>query len=449
MAPVRDDPARSPSEDPLIRERRIAALVSIEDSLSLVRELASLGPRTGGTASGERALSLTAGRLRDMGLAVEFIEDPAVAIHEARSWSVTLDGLPIDSAHPWIHSPGLSPVTLPLRLDPDGGEAAPGGGPPPVPPGDAASLKGSVVLTSRDMRTGWKALHALGASAVLTGFPSSGDSYREWAFIGELSSRDAAPEIPVFGLSHDDLRALREAHRSRGEAVPIGLSLVARNVRGSPRTIVGRLEGAGVRAGRSIIVCAHGDADGGGPGADDNASGIAALVEVARALAGAHGEGWLPANRPRVLFIVWGKEIHSSTAWVRAREAELGDIEAVVNFDQVGTGTLYEAIYYEGNDIPWNRTLLRTIESVARDHAGREGMWTRHTSNPALGGTDAYAFLPEDHAGFGLTSWRSRPPRSSPPPGALRCVSRRPAGGDPRGGRKHTTPAPARRRNPS
>ncbi len=368
-----------------------------------MRELAALGPRTGGTARGDRSAALVAARLRDLGLQVEIRIDPPAPVHEAISWSVTLDGEPLHSAHPWIHSPPIDRQRLPVILDPRAsGAGSPAASPTGAPTG---SMKGAALMTRENLKHTWPALEAHGPAAVFTDHPGRDDAYREWAFIGSLDPAEGRPSFPVFGLSGRDAARLRAAMRARGRT-EVDVALDARNGVGAPRTVVGALPGAGARAGRLIVVCAHGDADGGGPGADDNASGVAALVEVARGLRRALDEGLLPASRPEVMLIVWGREYHSSEAWVRDHADRHASIEAVFNYDQVGTGTLKEAIYYEGNDIPWNAPLLRTMEAVAVAHGGPGGLWGEHTSNPSLGDTDAYAFLPRDHKGIGLTSER-------------------------------------------
>ncbi len=360
-------------------EKEVASFVSRHGALALVRELAALGPRTGGTAKGDRAAMLIAGRMRDLGLGVTVVDDPETSVHEALAWSVRVEGRPIASAHPWINSPSFPATSLTLVADPAARGAAP-------EPGDA--LRGSAVLTSRGGNA-HAALIDQGAAAILTDHPGTEERYADWAFIGE---QQEGSRIPVFGLSFHDGERLRDLLRGEGET-RMTLALEARNGSGRPRTVVGTLNGGGPAARRTIIVCAHGDADGGGSGADDNASGAAATLEVARALGRAARGGLLPPDRPRVLFMIWGKEYHSSEAWVRANGETMKGVLAVLNYDQVGTGAQRNALYYEGNDIAANTALLRAIESVAVEHAGDEGFWTEHTSCPSMGGTDAYAFL--------------------------------------------------------
>ncbi len=336
--------------------------------------------------------------MKQLGLTVSVLVDPPRPAHAEGSWEVSLDGHRLSSAWPYGFSPSLSSVTLHLVADtlegPEGKSPAPG------------SIEGAAVFTSDSPQSVYTDLVRRGAVALLTDHATAADRYRDAAPIAELSPGDnRAASIPVFGLSWEDGRRLRQALES-GRRVQVRLSLDATIGSGSPRTVVGTLPGSGTRRDEVLIVCAHGDSDSGGPGADDNASGVASLLEVARALLRAREVGLLPADRPEVRFVVWGSEYHSSEAWVKTHPADLKRLRAVFNYDQTGTGAERDAIYFEGNDIPWNTPLLRLLERVGRDHAGEEGFWTAYTSNPSLSGTDAYAFLPARYQGRGLTRLR-------------------------------------------
>lgn len=372
-------------------ENRIASFVSREKALATVRELVALGPRMGGTASGDRAAAAVAGHMRELGLSVELLEDPPIRFHEERLWQVALGDRRLASAWPYGFSPTLAPTTAPLVIEPE----TPGTGAP--------DMKGAVVLTGRQVRQAYQSAVAAGAVALLTDTPGDPNRYQDWAPIGSLermtaTAAGAASAIPVFGLSYNEGRLLRGA----GAAARVTIALESAVGRASPRTVTGMLPGAGPASGDILMICAHGDSDSGGPGADDNASGVATVLEVARALTGAAAAGLLPKERPSVTFVVWGSEYHSTQAWVTTHADAVGRLRAVINFDQTGVGAERDAVYYEGDDIPAVAPLLRVIESVADDHAGDDGFPRAYTSVPAQGGTDAYVFLPKSHRGLGL-----------------------------------------------
>ena len=161
----------------------------------------------------------------------------------------------------------------------------------------------------------------------------------------------------------------------------------------------------GREPGPYYLVCAHGDSDSGGPGADDNASGVATVMEIARAYAQGIrvGQGPAAALFDQVRRVGRGVPIGAHVHRDR-KGSELKQLRGVFNFDETGTGAERDAIYFESNDVPWNETILRTLEAVAADYAGRPGFWTEYTTNPSQGGTDSYAFLPKQYRGTGQTS---------------------------------------------
>jgi len=367
-------------------DRALAAGVVAARTVSGVRDLVAFGPRMGGTPSGDRAAAWLKGRFEGLGLTVVETVEPAKTTHEERSFEVTLldpAPSPLD-AWPVGYSPSLSAVELPIRVS--------GGG----------DVKGAWALVTDDTPDGAaRRASAAGATAGLTDAPREEGRYLDWAPAEELGA-GAPRTVPVFTLSLNAGKKIRRALEA-GSAVRVRLALDAKSGAGSPRSIVATL--AGDLPGW-YLVCAHGDSDSGGPGADDNASGVATVLEVAASLAEASRSGLLPRSRPSVRFVVWGSEIHSSRAFVVERAAEIASLLGVFNFDQTAAATERNAIYFEGNDIPWNGPLLTTLGAAAKFLAGRDGFPAEHTTNPSLGGTDAEIFLPKEARGPGLTTAR-------------------------------------------
>jgi len=97
--------------------------------------------------------------------------------------------------------------------------------------------------------------------------------------------------------------------------------------------VVGSL-GSRDRDAREIIISAHYDSYRRSPGADDNASGVGVLIELARYLAAADGEPGL-----RVKFVAFGAEemgVVGSRAYLDAHREEVRRCELLLNLDQVG-----------------------------------------------------------------------------------------------------------------
>ena len=102
-----------------------------------------------------------------------------------------------------------------------------------------------------------------------------------WPGIGRLRGTWT---IPVFGLSPREATPLRE-RVAAGEKVRVSFALEAKSGTAPGETVVATLPGRDHE--KYILFCAHGDSDSGGPGADDNASGVAVVLRFARTAAAA------------------------------------------------------------------------------------------------------------------------------------------------------------------
>jgi hypothetical protein len=198
-------------------------------------------------------------------------------------------------------------------------------------------------------------------------------------------------EIPLYVIPGDAGSRLMDELRSM-TSIRIRVSAISVVDSGSPRTVTASIPGT---TGKYVIVCAHGDSDSGGPGADDNASGVAGVLEIAQAIKALQHSGALKAPAIGVRFIVWGKEYHSAGEYVRRHADSLSQIAAVINFDEIGYGRSRNCIYFEGNDVATNHSLLRLMDAIGENYAGKMGFWKEATTNPSQGGTDSYVFLPK------------------------------------------------------
>ena len=380
------------AQTPAGSEAAFAAGVDEARLRRVVRELVALGPRMGGTPSNERSAAYLAEAFRASGLEVQVAEDPPKLAYWQDAWRVELeDGSAIESAWPMGYSPSVpSPVSGRVILVESLRQA------PPSP-----EWKGAVLYTPGEV--GGQSYQALVKSghlpaAILTSAPNDPTRYVDWSRLGALAARADNP-VPAFTVSYVDGRTLAAAARA-GRQVRVSLSAHVRE--GRPRTVVATLRGR--EPGKYYLVCAHGDSDSGGPGADDNASGVATVLEIARVYADLVRTKRAPPPRYSIQFAVWGSEYHSSRAYIERAGTDLAQLQAVINFDETGTGAERNAIYFESNDVPWNEPLLRTFERVGADYANRPGFWTEYTTNPSQGGTDSYAFLPKQYKGTGYTS---------------------------------------------
>ncbi|HJR60195.1 MAG TPA: M28 family peptidase [Vicinamibacterales bacterium] len=372
-------------------EEAFAAGVAETEMRRYVRELVAFGPRMGGTPSNEKSAAYLSAFFKKHGLEVTVQEDPPALAHWEDGWRVTLpDGAAIESAWPFGFSASTNGTREgKLLLVEDLAKAAP-----------TADWHGRVIYTPGDVGRAYAAIVRSGhlPAAILSSAPNDPKRYVDWSRLSSLPAATSHP-VPAFSVSYVDGRALASA-AAAGRTVRVSLNATIREGRG--RTVIATLRGQSPDG--YYLVCAHGDSDSGGPGADDNASGVATVMEIARVYASLVRANKLPRPKYSIRFAVWGAEYRSARTFIEREGDRLAQLKGVLNFDETGTGAERDAIYFESNDVPWNEPMLRTFEAVAGDYAGRPGFWTEYTTNPSQGGTDSYAFLPRQYKGTGQTS---------------------------------------------
>lgn len=346
----------------------------------------------GGTPSGNRAASNIQAYFKKLGLASEVLEDAPALTHWESDWSIELlpDSVQIASAYPFGYSPSVRPERTGALVVIDEFNRRTAG----------PNLNGQVIFTHTDGQLAFAsvALTRVKPLAILTDYPHRPDKYPEWSRIDQLPPR-ADNAVAVFGVSYRDGERLAKA--GSGVRVRVALSSSVQEAR--PRTVIATL--AGRVAQQYYLICAHGDSDSGGPGADDNASGVATVLEIARVFTDLIRSNQLARPRVSLRFAIWGREYDSAESYVQREGEKLRQCLGVINFDQTGTGAEREAVYVESNDVPWNEPLLRTLARVGDDYMGQPGFWPEFKTSPSQGGTDSYVFLPTRFNGTGSTDF--------------------------------------------
>ncbi|HRV82090.1 MAG TPA: M28 family peptidase, partial [Planctomycetota bacterium] len=196
---------------------------------------------------------------------------------------------------------------------------------------------------------------------------------------------------PSFGISKEDGTVLRRALQE-GHAVELDVQLVAHVEERASTSVEAVLPARSGAPAGFFLICAHGDSDSGGPGANDNASGVAIVLEMARAWQQAIARGWVPAPAREVRFVIWASEIRSTRVYLDRMEAERKPLLGVLNFDQAGFGVGAEQMNMEPDDLTSNAGLLAALQTPLRAHAGSYGLPEHWATNKSLGGTDSYVF---------------------------------------------------------
>lgn len=276
-----------------------------------------IGPRVTGSSADARAADYMAEQLRRFGYAVERQAFPIVFFDEASPPALTVIG----SAQAGVPAVALI-YSAPTSADGLEAEVVPAG------LGRDEDLRGrrldgKIALIERGQvffRVKVANAAAAGAAAVIVYNDRPGPAQP-----GTLVEPSA---IPAVMISQDDGQRLLQLTR----AGPVRIRLQVRTIveRRTSHNVIGIKRGTRVPS-EIVVVGGHADSVKGSPGANDNASGIAAMLEAARVLAG------VPTART-IHFIGFGAEeigLVGSSFYVRNRS---GTVVGIVNMDMVGRG---------------------------------------------------------------------------------------------------------------
>ena len=328
---------------PRIHERALGG------HLTALAEIAERhGDRAAGTPGYEASVDYVAGVLRDAGWRVRVQEVPMAVWRERSPATLALEGAgelrPVhDFRVPSYSAAGSAEGAL--RVVGDACEAS-----------DFDELGvGEVALTSIGGCLLWrKSLTArrAGAAALLVQTRTSGR--------GVPSATLAVPRIGLPVVLID-----RRVELRAGELVRLAIAAVTE--RGTTRNVIAE---SGRSRGPVTMAGAHLDSVPGGPGINDNGSGVATLLAVAETFAG--------RTPGRVRLAFWGGEeegLVGSRRYVRElSDARRREIEAYLNLDMVGSPNAVPAVYSDGT--PALARLLRRL------HPGRErGVLTGNRSD--------------------------------------------------------------------
>lgn len=300
------------------------------------------GVRTAGTAGYEASVQYVAEQLRGLGYAVETPEFEMATFAEEPGASIAVDvGGPSFAAgpdfHAMIYSAGgdvTAAVTAVGFGDGQEGGCAPAdfdgftrGTIAVAPPGPC--FRRQVVLNAV----------AAGASALVVSYPQwpEGEVRRP-----TLLTPDGMeiPALSATGAVGDALRA------AAGAGTQVQISVRTEIHRSMVHNVIAESRAV---ADRVVMLGGHLDSVHDGPGINDNGSGSAALLEVARVLAEEH-----PGVRARFAF--WAGEefgLLGSRAYVASLDGDaLGEIAAYLNFDMLGSTNFVPFVYDTPNAAP-------------------------------------------------------------------------------------------------
>jgi aminopeptidase YwaD len=310
-----------------------AAVVSAARLRRHIEVLAGLGARPDGTSTNVAAAEYVAAELGALGLNVERQALPVPVLEDVRARLRVLSPYPFDvacSIHLRSGLTGVGGIRAPLRV---AGKLLPRDV-------EQVDLRGAVALAFEDMPFEGEARHGIryfgervrlaherGAVGVVFA------EYRTDALITTWGIDRGLAPLPCLAVSYPDLDRLR--HLAVVEDVDVEMEVIAEVREGSSDNLSawwpGR-DGAARRAGVAIIGT-HTDSVPTCTGANDNGSGLALLLEIARVLIRRHPD-------TAALYVVTAIEEAGSIGaaeYGKRNASRLHEqIRAAIAFDQVG-----------------------------------------------------------------------------------------------------------------
>jgi aminopeptidase YwaD len=187
----------------------------------------------------------------------------------------------------------------------------------------SVDVKDAIAIVKRgEIRFGEKARNAANAGAVGLIIVNNKPGNLAGGALTE------ATKIPVLGISGDKGNSL--INRAQKNKISINLNANGKNLVVTGRNVIAHLDGV---TQPKVIIGGHYDSVAGAPGANDNASGTATVLAIARNLSNT------PLARQAWFIAFDGEEdgLHGSRAFVNAAAPQfLRGLKAMMNFDMVG-----------------------------------------------------------------------------------------------------------------
>lgn len=284
--------------------------VASESNVSAdVQALVSLGPRVAGTPAMDEAIAYLSQEYQKAGYVTE-VQTFTYPKFEDQGSNLSISGTTV-AGRALNGSPAGNP-TAPLVAVPNLGRSE-----------DFAQVdvEGKIAVVRRgEIRFLEKANNAAAAGAVGLIIVNNAPGNVSGTLGGET-------DIPVLSLSSEEGNPLLEDTSEQLEAT-LNVNTARRLVTG--RNLIAHLEGV---TQPSVLLGAHYDSVSESPGANDNASGTAVVLDIARQLAGTE-------QAREVWFVAFDGEedgLHGSRAFVDTANPQfLPQLEGMINFDMVG-----------------------------------------------------------------------------------------------------------------
>jgi len=347
-------------------------------------------PRTQGTPNGDLAVSTVQSLFQSWGLDhVEIYTNPTSLSNcwWLKTWEITSPQYTFLSTWPLSHSPG-GDVTANLVFVGSGAASYYTAHP-------TLDVSGKIVLCNASANTAYtQAVTNRGAVGLLyyTTNPGIYDGASANTAVTGSITYASTKTAPCASISYTDGVALKTLLKTQD--VMVHLKVDAENIpTGQSKSVIATIDGTDP-SGNYFILYGHLNSDSGGPGCDDNGSGVASFMEVARAIQTLINEGVIPRPKYGIKFFAIGSETSDSRAWLNAKSpAELAKIIAGCNFDQAGLGTENNIEQIEGTDKAICQQVLLVCKDLKEQYSGTYWDTSNFQFIPYLGGSDHTNFI--------------------------------------------------------
>jgi aminopeptidase YwaD len=281
-----------------------------------VEALVNLGPRVTGTPVMEKANAYIVNQFRQAGYTTE-IQNFTYTRFSDQGSTLTIKRKTIKGNA--LKGSLAAELTAPLVVVPNVGREA-----------DFAkvNVKNAIAIVRRgEIRFSEKVRNATSSGAVgLIIFNTESGNLAS----ASLTDKSKIPVLGISGTDGNNLLALYKRELSGQEKLNVTLDVNVQEQTVTGRNIIARMKGV---TQPQMIIGGHYDSVPGSPGANDNASGTAVVLEMARRLSST------PTTR-QVWFVAFDGEeegLHGSRAFVdKAGSQFLSKLKAMMNFDMVG-----------------------------------------------------------------------------------------------------------------
>jgi hypothetical protein len=267
------------------------------------------------------------------------------------------------------------------------------------------SVEGKILLVSGPPEMARRiGVQKLGAAGLI-GWSSSHPEF-DRDEVGWSGLRPAEKDRATFGfmISERQGQELRDA-LERGRKIVVRAAVRAQVVEDPKDQLTFGLIKGKERPGEELVFTAHLYEGWAKQGANDNASGCAAILETARVLTKLVAEGRIPPLKRSVRFL-FVPEISGTAAYLRLNPEIKKRIFADLNLDMVGEGLIKNQTYFRLNQTPWslpswlNDVMASYVEWMGDSQRdAQESSWQTGGVLAPTGSRDPFYFLVERYSG--------------------------------------------------